>query len=145
MSNTPRTLIRSAKPSQYETLGRLHASAFSQNPMYNLFWSAVDPSVVLDWVWGARAKASVEKGSDTVLVMQRVNSEEIVGVTWYKTYSRVDPPKFLDLAVPEGFNLEEYTKKEIPMQDWLRGLTDEYGEFPCTYASWTGGPPLIRF
>jgi hypothetical protein len=107
--------------------------------MYNLFWSTVEPSVVLDWVWGARAKANVERGTDTVLVMQRDETGEIVGVAWYKKYSQIDPPTFVELVVPEGFNLEEYTKKEIPMQKWLRGITDTYGEFLCTFRTYDQG------
>lgn len=101
--------------------------------MYNLFWSTVDPDVVLQWVWGARAKASVDKGTDTVLVMVRDDTKEIVGLAWYKKYSRVNPPKFVDLVFPEGFNLAAYKEKEGPMQKWLRELTEKFGEFLCQY------------
>lgn len=131
MSTIPVT-IRGAKDSEFETIGRIHAAAFAKDPMYNLFWSTVDPSIVLQWVWGARASASVEKGNDTVLVMERDDTKEIVGMGWYKTYSLDNPPTFVDLVPPAGFNLQEYTKKEVPMQKWLRELTDTYKEFLCS-------------
>lgn len=137
----PPFTIRNARDDEYKTLGRLHATAFANDPMYNLFWSSVDPDVVLSWVWDERATAGVAKGDDIVLVIEHTNTN-IIGLAWYKKYSWANQPR-LPEQVPDGFNLSEYRKKEVPMQKWLRGLVEQYGEFLCTYGAFWQITPFV--
>lgn len=79
----PPTTIRIAKDHEFETIGRLHASAFADDTMYNILFHKVDASTTLKFDWIDGAKAGVEKGYDTVLVLERTDSGEILGEAWF--------------------------------------------------------------
>jgi hypothetical protein len=125
------TIIRNARDDEYQTVGRLHAAAFATDPMIQLMCSQVDPDTLLQWRSG---KSNVVTENDTVIVMERIDSSEIIGFASYRLYSRANPPKPKALeSHPKGFNVKEYDKQGIPKLSWLQGLTEKYGEVLCTY------------
>lgn len=125
-------IFRHAKDDEYETIGRLHDAAFAPDPMIQLVWSGVDPDVELQWQWLDGVKAQVAKGDESVIVMERTDTGELVGSCWYRRYSRAKPPRYPD-ALPEGVNVLEFDKMERSTVAWLGSLTDKYGEFLCAY------------
>lgn len=61
--------IRHAKPEDFETIGKLHASAVTASRVYNTLYENVDPDVARQWYWIENAGGGVAKGQDTVLVL----------------------------------------------------------------------------
>jgi ribosomal protein S18 acetylase RimI-like enzyme len=123
------TTIRNIRDDEYETIGRLHAEAVVPDAMIQLIWAKVDPKDKFQWLWIEGAKAGVAKGNSAVIVMERSDTNEIIGVAWTRTYTLADPPAYPD-AFPQGFNIKEFDAKEKPALAWLRGLA-EFGSFLC--------------
>lgn len=126
-------MIRNARDDEYESLGRLHAATFASDPMIQLLCSQVDPDVLLQWGWIDGAKASVANGDDTVLVIERTDTSEVIGLATYRKHSRTSQSKYSTDDFPKGYNVAEFDKKEKPIFDWIRGLTETYGEVLCVY------------
>lgn len=124
--------IRNARDDEYETLGRLHVAALLPDPMIQLFWSQVDPDALLQWAWIDGAKADVAKGNAFVAVIERTDTKEVMGVTWYEVYSRDNLPKPVE-HFPPGLGVAAFQTVEAPRLKWFQDLTERYGKFLCMY------------
>ncbi|KAJ9102061.1 hypothetical protein QFC20_005069 [Naganishia adeliensis] len=77
---------------------------------------------------GAEAIAPVIAGHDTVLVIERSDTGEVIGFTKYRRYSKAYPPT-MPKSFPMGFNEEENAKLAIPGLEWQKTILEQYGEF----------------
>jgi hypothetical protein len=127
------TIIRNARDDEYESLGRLNAAAFASDPMVQLLCSQVDPDVMLQWGWIDGAKSSVAKGDDTVLVIERIDTNEVIGLASYRKQTRANQSEYSTDDFPKGYNIAEFDKKERRAFNWIRGLTETYGEVLRVY------------
>lgn len=127
--NTFPIKIRGAVASQYETIGKLHALAFADGPMYNLLHSAIPADVVLQWIWIDGALAGVRKGYDRVMILERDDTKEIIGLAWFYEYNKENSPILLPESWPEGFNKVEDIKMAKPRYEWQMELLQKYGEY----------------
>lgn len=126
--------IRKAKDDEFDVIGKLHASAFAENPVYNILFSKMGPSVALQWLWIDGAKQWMAKGLDTVLVLERTDTGEMVGVARYNKYNDGFKPALWDdseVLYPEGFNKEENSRMAVPIVHWQQELMAKYGQFLC--------------
>lgn len=130
-SNAFPTIIRNIRDDEYETIGRLHAEAMVPDAMIQLIWGEVDPEDKFQWLWIDGAKDRGAKGDSTVIVMERTDTSEIIGVAWTRKYTLADPPTYPD-AIPKGINIKEFDTKEKPALAWLQGLA-EFGPFLCKF------------
>lgn len=74
--------IRTASLDELDIIGKVHASAFSDNQMYGVLFKDVDPDVWQRWIWDTAAKG-VEEGHGAVLILERSDTKEIIGVAWF--------------------------------------------------------------
>lgn len=139
-SNTFPTIIRNARDEDYESIGRVYTAAFLDDPMDQHLSSQVDGEELFNWIWIEGAKVEVAKGVSNVLVVERTETKEVIGLAWLKKYSRANPPKHGD-SFPKGFNIMECYKKENPAQEWLHSLIEKYEEFLGKYLSFDRGAP----
>jgi hypothetical protein len=123
--------IRDAAPTEFETVGKLHALAFADDPMYNLLHSKIPAEVVLKWIWIDGALAGVKKGFDRVMVMEREDTKEVIGLAWFYKYCANNVPILLPESWPEGFNKQEDIKMAKPRYDWQLELLEKYGDYIC--------------
>lgn len=130
----PPTIIRNAKDDEYGSLGRFHASAFASDPMIQLISSKVDPEEKVQRIWIRGAKTAIAKGHDTMLVTERTDSAEIIGLAWYTKVNQDNPPTY-PKTFAKGLNVVEYEKKEKRVYEWEQGLLSKYGEYLCMYRS----------
>lgn len=130
------TQTRNAREDEYDAIGQLHASAFSSCQRYQERFSGIHPDDVLQWCWIQGAKQSVAKGSGTVLVMERTDTQELVGLIWYRKINQANPPNIPQYpkGCDEG-NQERNDKWSIPRRNWLSALLKKYGEFICASPS----------
>jgi hypothetical protein len=149
------TIIRNSRDDDFETAGRLDAAAVASDAMIQLLTSEVSPNDMLQWAWIDGAKASVAKGDLTVLVLERTDTQEMIGIASYTTFNRARQPQ-PSKDFPKGYNVADYNNKELPAITWARSLTEKYGEVLCTYIpldQWSsfipnmdlGGPSPDRF
>lgn len=126
--------IRSAKLKRLATIGRLHWSAMASNAAWQLIHANVEYSDWLHWTWeGAEAIAPVLAERDTVLVIERSDTGEVIGFTKYRRYSKAYPPT-MPKSFPMGFNEEENAKLAIPGLEWQKTILEQYGEFLREYS-----------
>lgn len=127
------THIRSVRDDEYEAVGHLHAAAVQSDPMLQLIYANVDPDEDLQAaLWMDEAKATVAKGDGTVVVMERTDTNEIIGLAWWRKFSDADPPLYPD-TFPKGTNITEFESKERPVTTWLEGLVKKHREFLCKH------------
>jgi hypothetical protein len=124
------TIIRNARDDEYETLGRIHAAATGADPLIKLICSQVDPDVLLQWNWIDGAKASVASGDATVLVLERADTKEVIGLASHTVFSPAKPPGY-PTSLPEGYNIAVDEETEKPAIAWARGLIETYGQVLC--------------
>ncbi|KAI5453723.1 hypothetical protein NCC49_005538 [Naganishia albida] len=125
-------IVRKAKDDlqEFRVIGKLHAAAFAENPVYNLLFSKMGRSVALQWLWIDNAKQWAAKGVDTVLVLERTDTSEIVGLARYNKYDEAFKPRLWDdtgVTYPEGFNREESMRLAVPLVKWHQELMGEHG------------------
>lgn len=126
------TTIRVAKDDEFEAIGKLSALAFADDKMDNNLFENVDPCATLKINWVDGAKAKVAKGHDTVLVVEKTGSGEIIGEAWFCKLSKVNQPMPPRDLFPEGFSKsEDKYKIAVPRFHWQNELMDKYGEFMC--------------
>jgi hypothetical protein len=111
-ANTLPLVVRKAKDDveEYEIIGNLHAAAFANNPVYDALFSKMKPSVALQWLWIDNAKQWAAKGVDTVLVLERTEGSDLVGLARFNKYDEAFKPQLWDdseVMYPEGFDREE--------------------------------------
>lgn len=128
--------VRKAKDEfhEFQIIGNIHAAAFADNPIYNLLFSKMQPSVALRWLWIDNAKQWAAKGVDTVLVLERPDTNEIVGLARYNKYDEAFKPQLWDdagVVYPDGFDNEESMRMAVPLLKWQKDLMDSYGGFLC--------------
>jgi hypothetical protein len=122
--------IRNARDDEYEIIGRIHAEAVGSNPLVHLLSSQVSPDVLLQWNWIDGAKASVARGDATVLVLERVDTNELMGLASYTVFDRRRQPQN-PKNYPEGFNVAVSEERERPVMAWVREITEKYAEIVC--------------
>lgn len=127
--------IRNAREDEYAIIGRIHAEAVGSDPLVQLLSSQVDQDVLLQWSWIEGAKASATRGDATVLVLERVDTNELVGLASYTVYDRAKQPQN-PKSYPEGFNVAVSEERETPVMAWVRELTEKYAEVLCTCVSY---------
>lgn len=127
----PPTIIRAAKDDEFTTIAKVDALACADNEMYNILWGKLDPAITSQFKWIDGAKAGVSKGHDTVLVLERTDNGDILGLAWFWKYSRENPPMPPSDTYPEGFNKVESDKMSFPRYHFERELMDKWGDFIC--------------
>lgn len=125
------TTIRVARDDEFETIGKVHASAFADDTMYNMLFDKVDPAVTLQFNWIEGAKVEVARGYDTVLVLERTDTGEVIGEAWFYKFTKDNQPLPPSDAYPEGFNKVEDNKMAIPRYKFQQELMEKYSEFMC--------------
>jgi hypothetical protein len=127
------TQIREARDDQFEAIGRLHASALAPCQRYQERFSGIAPADILNWCWMQGAQGSVAKGSGTVLVIERTDTKELLGVVWYRKINQANPPNIPQYPKGSDENNQERNDKWSKSRfNWLSALLEKYGEFICT-------------
>lgn len=134
--NTLPLVVRKAKDDveEYEIIGNLHAAAFANNLVYDALFSQMKPSVALQWLWIDNAKQWAAKGVDTVLVLERREGSDLVGLARFNKYDETFKPQLWDdseAMYPEGFDRKENMRMALPLLNWQQKLMEEYGKFLC--------------
>ncbi|KAI5453803.1 hypothetical protein NCC49_005614 [Naganishia albida] len=127
-SNNLPAIIRNAKLGEYETIGKLDRECYINTDRYwRLVCGTVDPATWLQWLWIDGAKKGVLEGHDKVLVLERTDTSEIIGVAWYRVYSEANPPS-QPVSFPEGMNTVEDKIVNDSRNRWLENLVQEHGK-----------------
>lgn len=126
-NNLP-AIIRNAKLGEYETIGKLDRECYiNTDRHWRLVCGMVDPATWLQWLWIDGAKKGVLEGHDKVLVLERTDTSEIIGVAWYRVYSEANPPS-QPVSFPEGMNTVEDKIVNDSRNRWLENLVQEHGK-----------------
>ncbi|KAJ9103787.1 hypothetical protein QFC21_002249 [Naganishia friedmannii] len=94
--------------------------------MFQLLASQVEPEELRQWIWEDGAKADVAGGGGKVLVVEKPDSKEVIGVAWFTTYTPNNPPR-VPPVYPRGYNVVEAEKIIIPRVAWLINVVETYG------------------
>lgn len=122
-------IVREARDDEYEAIGQLHASTFASDPTYVKRFEGMNARTVLQWLWHGRAKASVEQGHGTVVVVERTDRKELVGVAWYWKMGESNPPRLP--AYPAGSRQASTNQKSAPYIEWMKDLVTRYVQIIC--------------
>lgn len=117
--------IRVAKDAEYPIIADMHYAATANDPLDKLLIGQVSPEDYKQWAWIDGAKAAVQRGSDTVVVAVD-GTKAVVGVAWYKEFSRSNPPPTPG-NFPKRFNVEENVKIAGARGTWFREMFNCYG------------------
>lgn len=126
--------IRHANPEDFEIIGKLHASAMADEPLENFLCAAVDPNISRHQMWLDTAVPRVTKGQDTMLILERSDTKEIIGLAWFR---KIKEDRKSELGVPglspQGFNIEAKKKLSAGRIEWQKKLSEDFGEYICEY------------
>jgi hypothetical protein len=123
--------IRDAKPAEFGVLGRLHASAFTDNDLCKALWAKVDPEARRKWIWEGAVSDGVARGTDAVRVLERTDTGESIGVIWISIAIKHNQDKKDERPRPDGFNHEDLQKMMGPTRKWQEELLETYGGYLC--------------
>jgi hypothetical protein len=79
--------IRDAKQTEFDVLGKMHASALANDDLWKILWDKVDPEVRNDYLWRGVVSDGVARGTDAVRVLERMDRSEMVVVIWLSSPS----------------------------------------------------------
>lgn len=128
--------IRNAKSEDFPVIGKLNASALAGNQFHQTVMGKVDPEVTLKWEWIDTAGPRVASGKDTLLVLERSDTKEIVGFVWFWKFSQEGKPVLASGGwCPEGFDDKVDMKISVARFEWQNDLLNEFGEFICEFLS----------
>lgn len=122
--------LRDAKSNEFDTLGRIHAVSFAEDPVVRALWCKADPEALRKWYWIDGAKHSVQQGDGTVIVAERDVIGDILGLAWFVKVTKSNPPS-VPASFPEGYNVTESAKMRGPRLEWQNELLTKYGEYIC--------------
>ncbi|KAJ9103788.1 hypothetical protein QFC21_002250 [Naganishia friedmannii] len=105
-SSTPIT-IRPAKDDEYLEATRVLFAALISTPLFKHLVSKVDQSIWFEFS-AAQIKQSVEEKYSSLLVAQRIDTGELVGVIWSERFNKDHQPKLPSCQFPEGFNRNDF-------------------------------------
>jgi GNAT superfamily N-acetyltransferase len=131
--NTFPIKIRDAVASKYETVGKLHALAFAHDMMYRRLYTAIPADALLQWMWIDGALTGVRMGQDRVLVLEREDTKDIIGLAWLHEYSRENEPILLPESWCKGLNKEVVVQIAQPRHEWQMEVLQKYGDYLCTF------------
>jgi hypothetical protein len=95
MSGTALPLnIRNARSNEFDAIAKVQASALANSDIYKTLYGNVDPLVAQQWLWNDVIATAVAKGHNTVLVIERTDTNEILGVAWIVRFSEENRPVF---------------------------------------------------
>jgi hypothetical protein len=119
--------IRNADPEDFEMLGKLYMSATETDEPDNL-----DPNIAQDQLWIDIAKPRVANGQDTMLVLERADTKEIIGLAWFRNITQNhNPAPGTPGSSPQGFKTD--AKLSAGRVEWQKELSRDFGEFICEY------------
>ncbi|KAJ9103789.1 hypothetical protein QFC21_002251 [Naganishia friedmannii] len=126
-SPTP-IIIRPIKDGEYIEAVRLYRAAIGPSPTMQCLISKVDP---LEWkqFTARRFKLAADEESDSVLVAQRIDTAELVGVALTERYSKESRPTLPNCQFPEGYNQKEAEQIMIPEVQFQEECLAKYGAF----------------
>jgi hypothetical protein len=131
----PPTIVRAARHDEFETIGKLHASAFADAEMIKIIYGKVDTATTLEHSWMEGTKAGIAKGHGPILVLERTDTGELIGDAWMIKYSRDYRPASPSGASSRGVDKAEQDKIGIPLYHFQQELVEKFGEFFCESAS----------
>lgn len=131
--NTFPIKIRDAVASKYEEIGRLHALAFAQDPLHRLLYSSIPADVLFQWMWIDGALTGVRMGHDRVLVLERNDTKEVIGLAWFHEYSLENIPNILPNSWRQSLDREVVHQIARPIHEWQMELLQSFGEYICAF------------
>ncbi|KAJ9120041.1 hypothetical protein QFC22_002938 [Naganishia vaughanmartiniae] len=127
ISSTP-LVIRPAKDDEYLDIARLHYTAVTPSPMFQLLSSKVDPSAWLEFS-AEQFKQAAHSDFSSLLVAQQTDTREIVGIALTHRYTDAHRPQLSRCPFPEGWNTEEAEHINARGLDFKEGFLRKYGEY----------------
>jgi hypothetical protein len=135
--------IRNARSNEFDAIAKMQASALANSDIYKTLYGNVDPLVAQQWLWNDVISTAVAKGHNSVLVIERTDTSEILGVAWIVRFSKENRPVVPSGWAPEGFNREEQLKLMVPKVAWQNELLEKYGQYYCEFRPSLGIPSFI--
>jgi hypothetical protein len=134
-SNLP-VNIRHANPDDFPAIGKLNASASGTNHLYQTLFANVDPEAALKWEWIDTAQPRVTSGKDSLLILERSDTREMVEFVWCWQFDRERKPVLASGGgSPEGFDDTLNTKISVARHKWQNDMLDKFGQFMCKFLS----------
>jgi GNAT superfamily N-acetyltransferase len=131
--NTFPIKIRDAVASKYETVGKLHALALAHDSMYRRLYSAIPADILSQWMWIDGALTGVRMGQDRVLILEREDTKEIIGLAWLHEYSMANEPIILPESWCKGLNKEVVVQIAQPRYEWQMEVLQKNGDYLCAF------------
>jgi hypothetical protein len=133
-TSSPPIAIRPAKDEEYLEAARVLYAALITNPMINHLVSKVDQSIWFEFNAG-QMKESVEEGFSSILVAQRTDTGELVGVVWSERFNKDHMPTLPSCLFPEGYKRKELDLILIPEVQFKEETLAKYGDVVCELLS----------
>lgn len=122
--------IRRARNDEYPEAALLYREAMSDNPLIQMFISKVDRSVWLKWM-SEQFQETVDGGYGSLLVAQRSDTGELVGLALLIRKTEKNRPTFPTCQFPEGFNEKELLQVNLSGVPFQEKFLAQYGDFIC--------------
>jgi hypothetical protein len=121
-------IIRDAKRSDLKALARLYTSALANNESWQIIYGGAVSEGVQQWLWESVAAYRTANGIDTIRVLERLDTNEVIGVTWFTEAEEEDKGDFWG-KIPEEFSEEELEKLVISTTRWYMELLQKHGNY----------------
>jgi hypothetical protein len=122
------TIIRDTKPSDLKALARLYTSALASNESWQISYGGAVSEAVQKWLWERVAAYRTANGIGTIRVLERPDTNEVIGVTWFTEAEEEDKGDFWG-KIPEEFSEEELEKLVISTTRWYMELLQKHGNY----------------
>jgi hypothetical protein len=128
---TPIT-IRPIKDGEFDEAVRLYRAAINPSRTMQLLICDVEPS---EWLQFAvkRFKSAANDRYASVIVAQRQDTQELVGVALTERYSTANRPTLPSCQFPAGYNQKEFEKIIVPEVQFQEECLAKYGGFVCKF------------
>jgi hypothetical protein len=122
------TVIRDAIPSDFKALAKLYTSALANNESWQIIGREVKPEVAQEWLWDGVAGDRTSSRIDTIWVLERLDTNEVIGVIWFNEAKEEKKNEFWRVML-EGCNKEELKKLVVPIMRWYTELLQKHSDY----------------
>lgn len=133
-SSLPVITIRPATSQEYLEVARVLYTAQIANPMIEHLLSKVEPATWFEFNAG-KMKKSIEERYSSLVVAQRTDTEEIVGVVWSERFNKDHWPQMPCGPFPKGYNQKERELIAEPELQFIEEIIAKYGDIVCESCS----------